>query len=84
MPLATSISKYQQSVSPLHAADLAVDWIADKLYVTESDAQKIQEYDLHTEQMREVVTTGAQSRPVSIAVYPYPGQGWAICFQKSS
>lgn len=57
------------------AADLAMDWIGDKLYITESTAQRIQEYDLHTRELREVVNTGAGSRPVSIAVYPYPGQG---------
>lgn len=63
-----------QVVSSL-TADLAVDWIGDKLYVTESIARRIQEYDLQTGELREVVDTGADSRPVSVAVYPYPGQG---------
>lgn len=61
--------------NPPIAADLAVDWISDKLYVVEPNAQRIQEYDLHTEQMRVVVNTGESSKPVSVAVYPYPGQG---------
>lgn len=60
-------------MSPI--ADLAVDWIGDKLYVTESSAWRIQEYNLHTQETRVVVNTGAGSRPISVAVYPYPGQG---------
>ena len=59
----------------LHAADLAVDWIGDKLYVAETLSHRILEYDLHTQQMREVVDTGTGSTPISIAVYPYPGLG---------
>lgn len=63
---------------PPFSADLAVDWIGDKLYVVETTAQRIQEYDLHTQQMRVLVNTGrpgVESEPVSVAVYPYPGQG---------
>lgn len=55
--------------------DLAVDWIEDKLYVVESRAQRILEYDLRTQQNRTVLDTGPGSRPVSIAIYPYPGRG---------
>ena len=52
---------------------MGVDWIGDRLYVVESAGQRILEYDLTTEETREVVNTGGH--PVSIAVYPYPGQG---------
>ena len=60
---------------PFLIADLAVDWIGDKLYIVETSSQRIQEYDLRTQQMRELVNTGESSQPVSVAVYPYPGQG---------
>jgi hypothetical protein len=55
--------------------DLAVDWIGDKLYIVESGARRIHEYDLHTGQMRVVVNTAPSGSPINIAVYPYPGHG---------
>lgn len=52
---------------------MSVDWIGDKVYVAEDGTGRILEYDLTTNTTREVVDTGG--RPVSLSVYPYPGQG---------
>ncbi len=56
----------------VNTADLAVDWINDKLYVADS-AGPIIEYDLVTKATRVVVNTGAN--PTGIVVYPYPNYG---------
>lgn len=56
----------------MNTADLAVDWINDKLYVADS-AGPIIEYDLVTKATRVVVNTGAN--PTGIVVYPYPNYG---------
>ena len=58
------------------AADLAVDWINNKLYVTAAGGGAIIEYDLVTEQKRVVIQTGSSSWPSGIVVYPYPNYGY--------
>lgn len=57
-------------------ADLAVDWINNKLYWTDRDYKQIEVYDLMTSERRVVVTTGPSSLPLGLAVYPYPGYGY--------
>ena len=57
------------------SAGLAVDWINDKLYWTDRDLHRIEEYDLKTSQRRVVITTGTRSTPTGIAAYPFQEQG---------
>ena len=59
----------------INTADVAVDWINDKLYFTERRAGKIGEYDLNTGKRKEVLATGRGSMPENIAVYPFPNYG---------
>jgi len=59
----------------LHTAGLAVDWINNKLYWTDRDLHRIEEYDLATSRRRVVLTTGDTSTPVGIEIHPYPGFG---------
>lgn len=70
-----SIAKKSHLPLSLCTGDVAVDWITDKVYIVERNGKRIQEYDLGTQQLREVVSTGESSKPVSVAVYPYPGEG---------
>ncbi|CAI8057765.1 Low-density lipoprotein receptor-related protein 4 [Geodia barretti] len=51
-------------------ADLAVDWIHDKLYWSDSGFKRIEEVDLHTNERRIVVQLDSGSNPVGLAVYP--------------
>jgi len=57
------------------SAGMAVDWINDKLYWTDQALHRIEEYDLKTSQRRVVLTTGSESTPTGIAVYPFQDQG---------
>ncbi len=54
---------------------LAVDWINDKLYWTDRSNLRIEVYDLHTSKRSTIVSTGAGSLPLGLAIYPYPGHG---------
>jgi hypothetical protein len=51
-------------------ADLAVDWIHDKLYWSDSGFKRIEEVDLHTSERRIVVQLDSSSNPHGLAVYP--------------
>ena len=53
-----------------YVADLAVDWIHDKLYWSDSGSKRIEEVDLHTNERRIVVQLDSGSNPVGLAVYP--------------
>jgi hypothetical protein len=59
-------------------ADLAVDWLNDRLYWVDRSLRLIGEYDLRTHHRSVVLTTGAPgaSNPSALALYPYPDYGW--------
>ena len=59
-----------RSFSLMYVADLAVDWIHDKLYWSDSGSKRIEEVDLHTNERRIVVQLDSGSNPVGLAVYP--------------
>ena len=59
----------------LSIADLAVDWIHDKLYWSDSDLKIIEEVDLHTLERRVVVQLPSNSNPLGLAVYPMVDHG---------
>ena len=55
-------------------ADLAVDWINDKLYWTVRKG-KIEEMDLETKERRIVIEADKAAAFNGITVYPYPDYG---------
>ena len=77
LPLSLSLSPILSLLLSLSAclADLAVDWINDKLYWTDRDLRKIEEYDLSTAQRRIVQEMDVGSTPLGLAVYPLEGSG---------
>ena len=60
-----------------HSADLAVDWLNDRLYWVDRNLRQIGEYDLHTRHRSIVITTGApgSSHPAALVLFPYPNYG---------
>ena len=60
-----------------HAADMAVDWLNDRLYWVDRELRQISEFDLTTGHRSVVLTTGEAglSAPSAIALYPYPNYG---------
>lgn len=61
------------SARTVHAEDLAVDWINDKLYWTDGFYARIGVLDLESLQQRALVEIGAQSQPRAIVVDPTTG-----------
>ena len=57
------------------SVDLAVDWINDKLYWTDSDLRRIEEVDIVTLVRRVVVQMDTRSSPKGLAVYPLQDHG---------
>lgn len=59
------------------SADLAVDWLNDKLYWVDRNLRQVEEYDLKTGYRSVVVSTGTtdSSYPAALALYPYPNYG---------
>lgn len=55
--------------------DLAVDWIANRIYWTIRDEGKIEELDLETEQRRIVLQSEGTGVFSGLAIYPYPNNG---------
>ena len=55
--------------------DLAVDWINDKLYWTDSTLHKIEEVDIVTLTRKVVVQLDTRSSPKGLAVYPLQDHG---------
>lgn len=55
--------------------DLAIDWIHDKLYWSDSSRKTIEEVDLNSLQRRVVVQLGQSSNPQGLAVYPMEEHG---------
>ena len=53
-----------------HTDDIAVDWVTNKLYWTDSVWARIEALDLNTNMRVEVVSTGTNSVPRAIAVDP--------------
>ena len=58
------------------SADVAVDWINDKLYWSDRDYKKIEEVDIITRQRRIVIQLDATSIPLGLVVYPLEGHGY--------
>lgn len=56
--------------------DIAVDWIADRVYWTIRDEGKIEELDLETDQRRIVLQSEGTAVFSGLAIYPYPNNGW--------
>ena len=57
------------------AADLAVDWINDKLYWTIQDEGKIEELDLETGVRKTIIQSEGEAAFNGLVVYPYPNYG---------
>ena len=68
------------SVASLSTADLAVDWINDKVYWVDRGLRHIEEYDIISGHRRVVASTGNvdQSSPGGLALYPYPNHGYVM------
>ena len=73
----STLSHYITSTTPTYipAADLAVDWISDKLYFTVRDAGRIEERDLKTGEKRVVLQSGEPAAFNGLVVFPYPDRG---------
>ena len=57
------------------SVDLAVDWLNNKLYWVDGTSKLIEEYDIISGNRRIVTSTGTNSRPAALALYPYPNYG---------
>ena len=54
-----------------------MNWLDNKIYITDRTARSIVEYDIVTEMTRDVLSdTGPGSDPKGISVYPYPDYGY--------
>ena len=65
----TSIARYNAN-NAMHTDDIAVDWIADKLYWTDNGHDRIGVLDLLLGHYTILIDTGADTNPRGIIVDP--------------
>ena len=69
-PLKDSFHNKYYTIITLTAEDLAVDWIANNLYWTDTLNRKLEVLDIDSAHISEVVDTGLHTAPRAIVVDP--------------